>query len=263
MYRRIALTLSILMVLVVSCSDAEPAPTTLDAADTTTSVPEETTTTTEAETTTTTTTEETTTTAATTTSTLAGDPFDIGPMAGDVLMVVGVAFDDVLNVRTGPGTDQPIVATLDPLFTDVVATGEHRIMTSSIWNEITAAGVTGWASARFMAFQGPVDDVTSRLIADEFGGVIPTADSMLELGMLIADAVKSDDPASVITVAAAPNTGDLGDVVIDVIGLGDDSLFGLRLHVFGQPADDGTFSLKSVEQWSLCGRGLSNDGLCT
>jgi hypothetical protein len=58
-----------------------------------------------------------------------------------------------------------------------------------------------------------------------------------------------------------PAVGDLGEVTYDVIGLGDDAVFGFRLHVFGQPGAGGDFSLKSVERTILCGRGVS-DGLC-
>jgi hypothetical protein len=59
----------------------------------------------------------------------------------------------------------------------------------------------------------------------------------------------------------APSVGDLGEVTYDVIGLGDDAVRGLRLHVFGQPIDEG-FSLKTVEMTALCGRGADDDGGC-
>src|SRR5687767_1075984 len=47
------------------------------------------------------------------TTELAGEPSDIGPAEGDVLGVVGVAHDDVLNVRSGPGAAQKVIATLE------------------------------------------------------------------------------------------------------------------------------------------------------
>ena len=208
-----------------------------------------------------TTTTTTTTVKAATTTTLAGEPFDIGPAEGDVLGVVGVAYDDVLNVRSGPGTNQAIVATLDPLYDQIIATGRHRLLTRSIWNEIVVGGVTGWANARFMAYLGIVDDATSRYIANGFGGTTPTAPTMLDLGMLVADVAKSEDPPSRVTVTVAPSEGDLGEITIDVVGLGDDALFGIRLHIFGTPISGG-FSLKSIEEQEMCGRGIYDDGLC-
>ena len=199
--------------------------------------------------------------ATSTTTTLAGEPFDIGPAEGDVLGVVGVAYDDVLNVRSGPGTNYAIVATLDPLFDQIIATGRHRLLTRSIWDEIVVEGVTGWANTRYMTYLGPVDDATARYIENGFGGSTPSAPTMLELGMLVADVAKSVDPPSRITVTVAPSEGDLGEVTIDVVGLGDDSVFGIRLHIFGTPTSDG-FALKSIEEQEMCGRGMNYDGLC-
>jgi hypothetical protein len=262
---------AVLAVTAFACSDASTSTTvtpTPDIESTTTSTPPSPTTsigtTTLPETVSSTTVNTTTTTtivATTTSTTLAGEPFDLGPAEGDVLGVVGVAYDDVLNVRSGPGTDQPIIATLDPLFDQIVATGRHRLLTRSIWNEIEVGGTTGWANSSFMAWLGTVDDATSRYIANGFGGATPSAATMLDLGMLVADVAKSEDPPSRVTVTVAPTEGDLGEVTIDIVGLGDDSLFGIRLHIFGTPTSDG-YSLKSIEEQEMCGRGITNDGLC-
>lgn len=68
--------------------------------------------------------------------------------------MVGVPFDDVLNLRAAPGVDQRTVARLDPLADDVVATGAARQLAQSIWHEVTAEGVTGWANRAFLAWLG-------------------------------------------------------------------------------------------------------------
>ncbi|NNC44231.1 MAG: hypothetical protein HKO03_13440 [Acidimicrobiia bacterium] len=61
----------------------------------------------------------------------------------------------------------------------------------------------------------------------------------------------------------APTEGDLGEVTYDVVGIGDDSVLGERLHIFGQPTGDGSgFSLMAVESQVLCGRGVTDQGLC-
>ncbi|MFB3098969.1 MAG: hypothetical protein ACE1ZX_02895, partial [Acidimicrobiia bacterium] len=64
----------------------------------------------------------TTTAAGATTTTLAGVPIDLGPASGDVLAVVGLAHDDVLNVRAAPGAFNPIVDTIKATGT-AIATG--------------------------------------------------------------------------------------------------------------------------------------------
>lgn len=195
------------------------------------------------------------------TTSLPGEEFDIGPQAGDVVAVVGVAHDDVLNLRDGPGTGYEIMATLDPLADDLVATGRHRLLSSSIWSEVEADGVTGWVNQSYLAYLGAVNDETSYVV-DKLGE-IPQAETMVDLGTLVAEQYASTEPASDIVMSVAPTVGDLGEITYDVIGLGDDAQVGVRLHVFGQPTAGGEgFSLKSVEVTGLCGRGVTADGLC-
>ena len=60
-----------------------------------------------------------------------------------------------------------------------------------------------------------------------------------------------------------PNVGDLGEITLDVIGMGDDSILGERLHVFGDPDPGGeSFTMRTVERTLLCARGVGDDGLC-
>lgn len=194
-------------------------------------------------------------------TTLPGEPIDIGPRQGDVLAVIGVAHDDVLNVRLGPGTDQPIVTTLDPLADDVVALGNTRSLPQSIWVEVEANGMTGWVSLAFVGYLGQTTDETAAII-DRLGAT-PEAETMLDLGLRVSGLLASDEPPSLIVMSVAPSVGDLGEVTFDVVGLGDDALRGYRLHLFATPSESQEgFVLKSVEQTILCGRGVS-DGLCT
>ena len=96
----------------------------------------------------------------------------------------------------------------------------------------------------------------------ELLGETPSAETMLDLGLIVAEALASDEPASRIVMSVAPTVGDLGEVTYDVVGIGDDSVLGFRLHVFATPDEGGEgFVLKSVEQTVLCGRGLSGE-LC-
>jgi hypothetical protein len=189
-----------------------------------------------------------------------------------VLGVVGVAFDDALEIRSVPGDGQDVVTTLEPLADDAIATGRAQLFAQAVWFEVTANGATGWANAAFLAYIGATTDTTAAIVA-ELGGV-PTAASMLELGGIVAaNEASVDDPVSRVTVSVAPSEGgDVGEVTYDVIGLADDSVAGVRLHVFGAPTDAdlprsallqaSSFTLKTVETTALCGRGVTLDGFC-
>ena len=199
---------------------------------------------------------------------LPGAAFDLAPAPGAVLAVIGVRYDDALHVRYAPGTNQAVIADLAPVAEDFVATGRARVLTQSIWWEVTTAeGTYGWVSARFTARRGPTNDVTAELIARL--GNPPTEGSMLDLGASIADALKSLDPevTSQVVLVVAPTVGDLGEVTYDVVGFADDSTRAVRVHVFGQLSDSGEgFTLKSVEATDMCDsvRGGAGplDGLC-
>lgn len=189
---------------------------------------------------------------------LPGEPFDLFPYEGAALGVVGVDRDDVLNVRVGPGTNFTIGSELEPTATGFVATGRNRRVDDQIWAEIDVDGTTGWVNARYVLQPGSVTDITAELDPG-LGG-----ETMLDLGRAVADTQASTEPASRIVVVDGPEVGDLGEVTVDVIGLGDDSLGGVRLHVFGAPAAGGeAFVLRTVEQTLLCSRGVTGDGLCT
>lgn len=226
---------------------------------TTTTVASATTTTTTAAPTTSTTTA--TTVPGPTTTTLPGEPFDLGPSSGDVLSVVAVAFDDVLNLRAGPGTDFEVLKKMPPRYDRVIANGRAQSLPNSTWYEVTALGVTGWASATFLAELGSTDDITSEII-DKLGET-PTAETMADLGLAVADSYPAIERPLRVRMSGEPSVGDLGEVIYDVVGFADDSVRGLRLHVFGQPLESGEgFSLKSVEATALCARGVTGDGLC-
>ena len=194
-----------------------------------------------------------------TTTELPGEPIDFGPRAGSRLAVMGVAFDDVLNVRVAPGVDQTIVHELSPTADDIIALGHNRTLPSSIWYQVEVDGITGWVSGAFVSYPGPVDDATAQIV--QILGGIPEAENMLELGRSIAEGITSVEPPTRITVTVAPTVGDLGEVVFDVVGLEDDAVAGFRLHIFGAPSNGG-FYLDTVETFNFCSRGVDPDGFC-
>lgn len=263
-----ASTLAVLMLVAAACSDSSTTSTTGgETADTTAPPP---TTAVVTTTTTVTTTQPSAITEAPTTTTtepvptttgLPGEPFD-HPffMEGDVLGVIGVASDDVLNVRSAPGIDQEIVARLDPLAESVVVIGPSRALSASQWIEVRVNGTNGWVNSGFLAYIGLTDDITAGVSSQL--GEFPQAESMIDLGAMVAATRASEDPPSTISVTSGPTPGDLGKIIYDVVGLGDDAQLGERVHVFGRPLDGGGFELVSVEGTALCSRAVTPDGLC-
>lgn len=221
-----------------------------DAATTTTTEAADDTTTTEAVESTTSTTE----------ADLEGQAWDGFFDADDVVAVVGVRHDDVLNIRARPGASEEIVTFALPTEDEVVATGNAWLLPTSIWYEVRVDGIEGWANAAFLGYLGGVNDDTSKVV-DELGTV--SAETMVELGEIVADTYASTEPQSRVVPSVAPAVGDLGTITYDVIGIGDDALTGFRVHVFGAPLESGEgFGLKSVETTIICTRGLSGE-LCT
>ena len=222
---------------------------------------------------------------------LPGEPSDFGPADGAALVVVGVDHDDVLNVRDVPageviatlGLLSPyvglleireapsgkILATPDSWADAIVATGSTRALPTTAWHEIRVAGLTGWSSAAYLAQLGITDDATARII--EILGERPVADTMLGLGLIVAETMASDEPPSRIVVSVAPIVFEaLGEMTVDVVNIGDDSVLGFRLYVFADAGEDwmsedpGPFTLRSVERTVLCytSRGVTEDGPC-
>ena len=222
---------------------------------------------------------------------LPGEPYEFGPDEGTSLAVVGVDHDDVLNVRHVPfgeiiatlGLANPIAYLLevrampsgapidwfDSWSGAIVATGRTRKLPTTVWHEVQVAGVTGWASGAYLAPIGLTDDITAHLI-DRLGEQ-PEADTLVDLALLVGEALASEEPPSRVVVTVGPTTFEaLGEVTVDVLNIGDDSLLGYRLHVFAVPAGDwmsedpGPFSLRTVHRTVLCHshRGVTADGLC-
>ena len=264
--RRTTFGLATLSLVVAACGGASgTASTTTSMTDTTTSVPS-TTTTSQAPTTTTlapttSVAPATTTTASEAVSTtLAGEPTFLGPSEGDVLMVVGVRYDDVLNLRAGPGASQQIVGRIPPTYEDLVALGNTRQLPSSFWTEVDYDGTDGWVHMGYLAYHGGVTtDETARLINEL--GKTPTASTMTALGEMITGLYVSEDVESDVVQVTEVSSGDLAEVTYDVVGLADDAVRGVRVHVFAEEASGG-FRLRTVEVTALCGRGVDTDGLC-
>jgi hypothetical protein len=180
--------------------------------------------------------------------------------AGATINVVAVSAGDRLNVRSSPGVGNPIVARLAPTETATL-TGAEAVVGRHLWYELTTpSGVGGWSSARYLGYAGRTDDATAEYLAGRDPAVVGVDATITGLGRKVATFHASTEPASRIVLTVAPSSGDLSEVTYDVIGLGDDSVLGLRLHVFATKVD-GSYQLKSIERTLLCDRGVDN-GIC-
>jgi hypothetical protein len=176
--------------------------------------------------------------------------------------VVGVTHDDRLNVRSAPGVGAPKVGSLGPTASQVTAVGDAAAVGTAVWWHVAAAGLEGWVNVSYLGALGDTDDVAS-WVSERLGG-IPSAPTMDELAAIVAS-VRSDGSSDVriVTVAAADETGDFGEVTIDVFVDGDDAIRGERIVVFGQRiVEGGDFSLYAAESTPICWRGVDPSGLC-
>lgn len=193
---------------------------------------------------------------------LPGERVELYPYKGASLAVVGVGTGDTLKVRAGPGVAFGVVLDLGPLATNAVASGHNRSLgDAGFWSEISVDGKTGWANTAFLLQPGEVSDITVTVFptpADR-----PRSDSMLQLARAVGALRASDEPVSRVVVVDGPRVGDLGEVTVDVIGLGDDAQGGERLKIFAAPTPGGGgFTLRTVESTTLCSRGVTSERLC-
>lgn len=190
---------------------------------------------------------------------LPGTPFDEFPVSGAALTVVGIQYDDVLDIRIGPGPEYQIVTTLAPTSAgDAVATGRNRAVESGVWAEIEIGDIVGWANTDFLLQSGPVNDDTATLYPESADR--PTGESAQELGREVARTYASLEPVSSITVVDQDRDGGITTVIIDVLGLEDDSVGGYRVEVSMSANADG-YRVRSVKTTTLCNRAVS-DGVC-
>ena len=225
---------------------------------------------------------------------LPGEPYEFGPSAGAGLAVVGVAHDSALNVRDVPngeviarldnvmdGVRDPavyvrepdsddIIATVD-LQRGIVATGNARKLSTTIWHELRVGDLLGWASGTYLAPLGADRDATAEVV-EALGGT-PTADTLSDLGLRVSGVfASSGEVQSRTTISSRPGVFEaLGDITLDVLGLPDDAVRGYRINITADAGaedwtqeDAGPFTLRSVTVTPICDshRGVSDDGLC-
>lgn len=189
-----------------------------------------------------------------------GDMADEEP-GPPVLSVVGIGHDSNLNLRDAP--EGQVIGRLDSQATGIVPTGSTRSQSGTIWLEVQAEENVGWVSSAYVAPLGTTFDATPQIVA--ILGESPSAETLSGLGRLVANAVASEDPEPRIRISEAPVAGVVSGITMDVVGLADDSVRGLRLRVFAQASEGGDgYTLRNVEGTVMCfsERGVSAEGLC-
>ena len=225
---------------------------------------------------------------------LPGEPYEFGPSAGAGLAVVGVAHDSALNVRDVPngeviarldnvmdGVRDPAVYVREPDSDDIittvdlqrgiVATGNTRKLSTTIWHELRVGDLLGWASGTYLAPLGADRDAGAEVV-EALGGT-PTADTLSDLGLQVSGVfASSGEVQSRTTISSRPGVFEaLGDITLDVLGLPDDAVRGYRINITADAGaedwtqdDVGPFTLRSVTVTPICDshRGVSEAGLC-
>ncbi|MEZ5479350.1 MAG: SH3 domain-containing protein [Thiolinea sp.] len=77
----------------------------------------------------------------------------VGVQAADSYQVVKVESWDVLNMRSGAGTSNAVVAKLPSDATGVTLTGGRQQVGSTTWVEVSWQGKRGWVSQAYLAKQ--------------------------------------------------------------------------------------------------------------
>lgn len=199
-----------------------------------------------------------------------GSPYSIGPAQGELMDVVGVAWDDVLNFRSAADPSASIVDTVPPFATSpaVASEGDGWLLANSAWWHVSVGGQEAWANATFLGQLGSTSNIFSDLTNTMPSLSAPDLDT---LAFNIGSA-RSGGPVPLVVLSTEPIAIDAqgGEVTIDVIGLGDDSVKGERISIgFRFLFDDINaaspqvveIELISATAQAICGRGMSG-GAC-
>jgi len=187
-----------------------------------------------------------------------GEPFDIGPADGDKMAVVGVAFDDKLNFRSGPDPSDSIVGSAAPLdfSIDIVSQGEGLLFTKNAWWKTKIDGKDSYANFAFLGALGDELGMSSDIEnALEDNNTQSSIDDLIAAITLIRG---DEDTKSVVIKKASNITDTKGTVMFDMIGLKDDAVKGERLEItYAVNEDRDEFTFETAVVQSICSRGVT------
>lgn len=224
------------------------------------------------------------------------DSSAIGPAAGISMAVVGVRWDNVLNVRDQPNGN--IIARLNTVLGEgrgaeidvlapdsgavlavtpidgVMATGESTQPQTVMWNRINVGGIEGWASDAYLAALGRrASELSDRLRRDLSSS--EDFDTVAEIeGLAQARLQVAEPDAEQVIVWPVEFFEGSGVHWIDVLGVRDSRLRGYRVGIVIVAGGDwmvpdartnaGPFTIRDVWATELCltRRGSHTDGAC-
>ncbi len=166
------------------------------------------------------------------------------------LAVVGVRFDDKLNVRRTPSATAAVLGRLAPLTSGVQATGQR----SGAWVQVRVPAGKGWVHGRYLGTLAEPVDVTSEARGV---GIAPTRKALLR--QVATQQAESGDGTLVgpVLVARKGNT-----LTGDVLGYADDAIAGERFKIVVVPGEAG-FEVTSATATAICARGVDSAGMCS
>lgn len=174
--------------------------------------------------------------------------------------VVGVSFDDVLVVRALPDPAADPVGELAPTGS-TTTTGRERAIDSGLWAEVELGSGVGWVNTVYLGYLGATSDTTAEY-ADALPEIANPREVTGTIGQHAAEAntaVGGADDAWTVVEQADENAPT--QAVVDVLGYPDDAQRGERLRIeFTVESLGGQVSL--IESAVICGRGVTEDGLC-
>ena len=193
-----------------------------------------------------------------------GTSFEIGPVDGEYMAVVGVAFDDKLNFRSGPDPSDSIVNSLAPLDFDLalISQGEGLLFTNNAWWKVKVDGQDAYANFTYLGSLGVVQDQTTDIEAEL--GIENIQASPEKLVDAIAQVSADSDASKTIISEATALSPTSGTISFDLLGYKDDALKGERFKV--EYAISTTtpkeYTLSAVEVTAICSRGTAQDKKC-
>jgi hypothetical protein len=174
----------------------------------------------------------------------------------DASLAVVDAGDRGIPVLAAPGDQAARALTVWAGSNRIVATGRARELPDGIWVEVRTAPqqMLGWAHSDNLVRASVMEDVTEAFVR-RFGGEVPAAAGMEQLGALLAENEAAFYEGATVSRARPALFDTIGDISYDVDIPGDDAIRGIRLRVIGTPeAGRQQFRLLAVERSLLCRR---------
>ncbi|MDE0495934.1 MAG: hypothetical protein OXH86_01140 [Acidimicrobiaceae bacterium] len=229
-------------------------------------------------------------------TTAMADSNTVGPAAGTAMTVVGVRWDDVLNVRDAPNGN--IIARLRLVLSDtrgdeidvlapdgddvvavaplegVIAAGQTEALRTTVWHRVEVGSTQGWVSDAYVA---PIGGWAGH-IADLLGRHLDSTENyenLSDIEAIVRNVLTTMEPnAELVTTVPGGFVEAVGELAMDVIGVHDERLRGYRLRIWMRTDGDwmvldpsevtGPFTVQFIEVFELCSniRGIDADGRC-